>query len=185
MDISIYGSMFLILLLPCWQRLAGQGGSVYLSRAPQVLAMIACLSVTSLAFPWVLVQGVLLYLALETGHGIALGMGSSEHIHTDDKRTQRLLPLVNLLNNMTKYPFQSRAWCRLFFGVKGFLIGCCLFPAGLILTILWPMCYQGSTDKNKVLFDLKGTALSEYCTGYALMVCIVLNTALNGLLSIH
>lgn len=169
-------TIFLVLLLPCWQRLAGAGGMPYLGRVPELLAALSCslcmYLLHGIGWLW-LAQTVLLYFAIELGHGVALGMGKQNPLAAG--RRQSISWLVNLLNKLTRFEYQSREWCTLFFAVKGFLIGICLLPFGVLLAALWPMCYRVVGTKRTWL-DLKGVPLAEYLTGYALMLTILLNT---------
>lgn len=168
-------TIFLVLLLPCWQRLAGAGGMPYLGRAPEALAAFSCTLPMYLlhlhAGLWA-TQTVLLYFAIELGHGVALGMGAMNPQAAG--RRQSISWLVDLVNKLPRYEYQSRAWCSLYFGVKGFLIGLCMLPMGIVLAALWPVCYR----TKQTWMHLHGTELAEYLTGYALMLSILLNMLL-------
>lgn len=128
-----------------------------------------------------LLQTTGLYLALETGHGLALDMGRSQYSTADDDRRQFLLPVVNLVNRWFKYSWQSREWCLLFFAVKGAFIGLMLFPAVLVLPWAWRKSYDCSKYKKGLynpflpVVPLSSTSLSEYCTGFALMAGLLLH----------
>lgn len=138
-----------------------------LTMLPEILfglCLASPLLFTGHWFLWLLVGGWR-YAWMETGHGIAYHMGRVPD--QDPNRKQRLSVVVDwLAPKLGLQPF-TRAWCWLFMGIKGFLIGVGCFPAGSLLAVLWPLAYDlGWTLKERGhIDDMEATEFAEYCSG--------------------
>lgn len=117
------------------------------------------------------------YLWMQTGHGAILHWGM-EKIR-DPNRTQHLTPTVDKIAKVFKIEKNSTNYCRLFMGVKGFLIG--LPVGGIVLFFLWPLAYEiGARLRGKVPFDPH--ALAEFLAGAFAGIAIIIALFLGGIL---
>lgn len=162
---------------------------VNLSMLPEILfgvglALPALL--TGHWFLWLLlaVDG---YAWMETGHGIAFHMGrwAAENWQNEAAaiaagkpvRRQKLSVVMDIVERLTSIKRYSRAWCWVFMGLKGLLIGTACLPFGLLLAVLWPLAYDlGWTISERFpRFQPTKTEFAEYCSGAFAGVVLVLS----------
>lgn len=114
------------------------------------------------------------YAWMETGHGIAYHMGRVPD--QPPSRRQTLSTVMDWLEPRLGLVRYSRAWCWVFMGIKGALIG---VPAGALgaalLAILWPAVYDlGWSLRDKSRFQPTEIAewLSGACAGFAVSLAL-------------
>lgn len=85
------------------------------------------------------------YVWMETGHGNAFHMGTHQYDYPPRHQTLDyvILPICRLFGIENRSP----AYCWLFMGLKGALIGAPLGWFGLPLAVLWPLAYYISFKK--------------------------------------
>jgi hypothetical protein len=110
------------------------------------------------------------YAWMETGHGAVLQWGN-DPAAAQGTRRHALTPVVDFLARCLGYEIGSRAYCRLFMAVKGFLIG--LPVGGLPLAALWPLAYESKSYT-------KNHALTETLSGAFAAIAILLFINLGG-----
>ena len=119
------------------------------------------------------------YIWMQTGHGVVLGFGKPRAPTADPNRRQTLSPVVDWLADRLKITktqgdavnSPTVAYCWLFMGVKGFLIG--LFAGGVPLAVMWPASYQaGAWLRGRVSFNAH--LVSELLAGAGAGVAIAI-----------
>lgn len=109
-----------------------------------------------------------IWMQSATAPGIHWGKGAY-----NPNRTSTLKPFVDFLNTMSirkwkigpRYDPSTAAYCRLYMGVKGFLIG--LPVGGFPLAILWPLSYEIGNRFNS-------HALAEFLSGIGAGIAIAI-----------
>jgi len=80
------------------------------------------------------------YALIQSATAPALHWGQGGY---NPDRTSTLKPFVDWLNGKTiKADPSTAAYCRLYMGVKGFLIGLPTGPGAIITAVLWPSSYE-------------------------------------------
>ena len=95
-----------------------------------------------------------------TAPGIHWGKGAY-----NPNRTSTLKPFVDMLAKPLDLDPSTAAYCRLYMGVKGFLIG--LPVGGIPLAILWPLSYEIGNRFNS-------HALAEFLSGIGAGIAIAI-----------
>jgi hypothetical protein len=85
---------------------------------------------------------------MQTGHGTAMHMGYLPKT-AQSGRKQTLSSIVNPICARLGWPLGRAAYCWLFMGLKGLLIGLAAFPWGVSLALLWPLSYWIGQVLNK------------------------------------
>lgn len=136
----IYLLFTLPIIMSILSRMAGGGFYKakydWQDRIPEILFAFPFAYVAYLHSPWLALPAyVSTFLAMETGHGTAFGMGFAP-IPTREQRRQFLDNVIELF-----YDKRDVTYCWIFMGLKGAWIGLALFPFGLPLILLWPLSY--------------------------------------------
>tara|TARA_R110002020_G_scaffold10785_4_gene40945 strand:- start:7207 stop:7710 length:504 start_codon:yes stop_codon:yes gene_type:complete len=93
-----------------------------------------------LVLPWV-------YIWMQTGHANALPWGDGGH---NTGRTNTLSPVVRRICGFLAIPLYTKPFCRVFMGVKGFLIS---LPIGGIGCIGWALGYDLGHKMGKHVYS--------------------------------
>lgn len=158
-------TIFLTTLMSVLSRLAG--GGLFAPKLPAWLPEILFGAAIGFAagLLWdngwaALLSWAWAYIWMQTGHGTVLQWGSRPE-EAQGERKQFLTAPVHWIAKHLNLEIGGRAYCWLFMGLKGLLIGLPLFPFGLPLAILWPLSYEIGARIPK------SDGLKEYLSGGA------------------
>jgi hypothetical protein len=125
-------------------RLCGWGGAPKaLSGVPKILwglAIAIAVAYHTDSALFFLIAWVWSWFFMKAGHGNAYHDGTEKDAFPD--RFQKPIDYVaRPVCNLLKWEIRGTAYCRLFMGFKGLMIGLPLFPFGLALAVAWPLAY--------------------------------------------
>ena len=149
------------IIMSIFSRMSGGGlGARHLPKGLPELLFGFCFAINAYVHFGPIVS-ILAWIAallfMQTGHGTAFHMGRHPEYAID--RKQFLSSFVDPLCRFLKITIGSAAYCWIFMGLKGALIGISGGYQGLLLGILWPLSYEISWRLRN------GTALGEWLSG--------------------